>query len=142
MARQDRGETGRGQHVDISLLDAAASLLIYHAQRYLTTGQVRRRTRDEWITMLHDAGVPCGSVRDIGEAMDDPQLDARGMIAAVEHASAGTMRVLGVPIKLSDTPGTVRTAPPLLGQHTEHVLEHDLGLDVGQIAHLRAARVI
>lgn len=92
--------------------------------------------------MLREAGVPCGSVRDVGEAVDDPQLDAREMIAAVEHAAAGTMRVLGVPIKLSEMPGTVRTAPPTLGQHTDKALRNDLGLDEGRLTKLRAAQVI
>jgi crotonobetainyl-CoA:carnitine CoA-transferase CaiB-like acyl-CoA transferase len=210
-----RERTGRGQHVDIGLLDAAASLLIYHAQRYLAKGQVSgrlgnrhlsiapydifdaadgelvlavgnddqfrrfcdaagvgelasderfatnpervrnnqtlrdvlkdplgRKTRDEWIALLRESGVPCGSVRDIGEALNDPQLVAREMIAAVEHASAGTLKILGVPIKLSDTPGTVRTAPPTLGQHTDRVLQDDLGLDTARIARLHTAKVI
>ena len=65
------------------------------------------------------AGVPCGSVRDVAEVLQDPHLDARGMIQEVEHAAAGAVRVTGVPIKLSDTPGAVRTAPPTLGQHTD-----------------------
>ena len=50
------------------------------------------------------------------------------MIETVNHISAGALRVLGVPIKLSDTPGAVRTAPPALGQHTEQILQEDAGL--------------
>ena len=64
-----------------------------------------RRTRAEWIAALGAAGVPCGSVRDVGEVIGDPQLVARAMVEAVEHPDLGTIRVLGVPIKLSDTPG-------------------------------------
>jgi crotonobetainyl-CoA:carnitine CoA-transferase CaiB-like acyl-CoA transferase len=64
------------------------------------------------------------------------------MIAGIEHATIGSLRVLGVPVKLSDTPGAVRTPPPLLGQHTRDVLERDLGLDAAAIDTLRAQHVI
>ena len=83
---------------------------------------LRSRTRREWIGALTAAGVPCGDVRDVPEVMSDPQVLARRMIEAVEHAALGQIKVLGVPIKLSDTPGAVRTAPPTLGQHTERIL--------------------
>ena len=102
---------------------------------------LRERTRAEWIEQLTDAGVPCGAVRDIPDALRDPQVDARAMIAAVEHATAGTVRVLGVPLKLSDTPGSVRSAPPVLGQHTTSVL-HELGITPGECATLRRDGVI
>ena len=85
------------------------------------------RTRGEWIARLKAAGVPCGSVRDLQELFDDPQVAARSMVAEIEHATAGVLKVLGTPIKLSDTPGTIRTPPPVLGQHTESVLVDDLG---------------
>jgi crotonobetainyl-CoA:carnitine CoA-transferase CaiB-like acyl-CoA transferase len=91
---------------------------------------------------LKKAGVPCGSVRDVAEVLQDPQLDARGMIQQVEHAVAGALRVTGVPIKLSDTPGAVRTAPPVLGQHTESILALDVGLTPEEIEDLRASRVV
>ena len=71
---------------------------------------------------LTAAGVPCGSVREISEVLADPQLAARGMIAEVQHATIGQARVINSPVKLSDTPPSVRTAPPTLGQHTVAVL--------------------
>jgi crotonobetainyl-CoA:carnitine CoA-transferase CaiB-like acyl-CoA transferase len=86
---------------------------------------------------LTAAGVPCGSVREVGEVLRDPQLEARDMIAGLEHAAAGTIRALGVPIKLSDTPGAVRTPPPRLGEHTESVLR-DLGFAPDEISRLRS----
>jgi crotonobetainyl-CoA:carnitine CoA-transferase CaiB-like acyl-CoA transferase len=64
------------------------------------------------------------------------------MIAHIDHSTIGALRVLGVPVKLSDTPGDVRTPPPLLGQHTNDVLRNDLGLDANEIERLRAQRVI
>jgi crotonobetainyl-CoA:carnitine CoA-transferase CaiB-like acyl-CoA transferase len=81
--------------------------------------------------------VPCGSVREVGEALEDPQLHARQMIETVDHLTAGAVRVLGVPIKLSDTPGGVRSAPPALGQHTDQILEGDCGMTAARIDELR-----
>jgi crotonobetainyl-CoA:carnitine CoA-transferase CaiB-like acyl-CoA transferase len=72
----------------------------------------------------------------------DPHLVARGMIAAVEHAALGAVSVLGVPIKLSDTPGTVRTAPPTLGQHTDQILRTDLGFTEAEVARLRQSGTV
>jgi crotonobetainyl-CoA:carnitine CoA-transferase CaiB-like acyl-CoA transferase len=99
------------------------------------------RTRAAWIDGLTAAGVPCGAVRDIPEVFQDPQVVAREMIAAVEHATAGAVTVLGVPLKLSGTPGSVRTGPPTLGQHTDRVLT-ELGLSASDIAVLRHDRTI
>jgi crotonobetainyl-CoA:carnitine CoA-transferase CaiB-like acyl-CoA transferase len=114
----------------------------YDALRPLIVARLRTRPRDEWVSALKAAGVPCGAVRGIGEVMQDGHLEARNMIEAVEHAVAGTIRVLGVPVKLSDTPGTVRTAPPALGQHTDRILRDDLGLSPDAIAELRDAGAI
>lgn len=211
MALLARMRTGRGQRVDVGMLDATAALLTYQASIYFATGhtpgrmgnrhptivpyetfpardgdfvvavgndeQWRRfcrvigateladdvrfvtnrarvanyqqlrpllvqrleaRTRDEWVGALKAAGVPCGSVRDVAEVLQDAHLTAREMIETVDHASAGAMRVLGVPIKLSDTPGAVRTAPPALGQHTNRILGEDCGLSGAEIEELRS----
>src|SRR3954452_24759639 len=200
-----RVRTGRGQRVDIGMLDATAALLTYQAGIYFATGttpgrmgnrhptivpyetfhasdgdfvvavgnddQFRRfcsiigaeslatderfdtnrsrvvhynelrpllverlstRAREEWVRDLKAAGVPCGSVRNVAEVLADPQLDARGMIHAIDHISAGAIRLLGVPIKLSETPGSVRAAPPALGQHTNGILE-ECGLSRGEV---------
>jgi crotonobetainyl-CoA:carnitine CoA-transferase CaiB-like acyl-CoA transferase len=209
-----RERTGRGQQVDISMLDGVISLLSYHASIYLTTGGeskrvgnrhatiapydtfttsdgalflavgndeqfkrfcpvaklehlltderfrtnplrvaneaalktliapvLLRRTREEWIHDLTAAGVPCGAVRSVPEALSDPQVTARRMIEAVEHAVLGPLKVLGTPIKLSETSPSVRTAPPTLGQHTNAVLG-ELGVSAADITGLRARGVI
>jgi crotonobetainyl-CoA:carnitine CoA-transferase CaiB-like acyl-CoA transferase len=114
----------------------------YATLRPLLADALRRRTRAEWIDALTAAGVPCGSVRDVAEVLTDPHLEARRMIEVVEHAAAGSIRVLGVPIKLSETPGRVRTAPPTLGQHTAAVLQRDLGLSEQDVERLRRSGVI
>jgi len=215
MALLARVRTGRGQRVDVAMLDATAALLTYQAGIYFATGKtpgrmgnrhptivpyetfpardgdfvvavgndeqwrrfcgaigarelagadrfstnsarvahydalrpllvtrLQSRTRNEWVADLKAAGVPCGSVREVAEVLQDTQLTAREMIETVEHATAGAVRVLGVPIKLSETPGSVRTAPPALGQHTKQVLAGDCGLSEEEIEELRATRVV
>jgi crotonobetainyl-CoA:carnitine CoA-transferase CaiB-like acyl-CoA transferase len=207
-----RERTGRGQVVDVGMLDAVAALLTYQAAIYFATGSAPSRmgnrhptivpyetftaadgdfmlavgndeqwrrfcvaaafendgrfatnrarvsqyaelkpmldrhlskeTRGCWIERFSAAGVPCGSVRDLHEVFGDAQLAAREMVAQVEHPTIGALRLLGVPIKLSETPGSVRTAPPTLGQHTDAVLGHDLNLSSSEIAALRARGVV
>ena len=92
--------------------------------------------------MVRPAGVPCGAVRDVAEVLQDPHLEARGMIQELEHAVVGAMRVTGVPVKLSDTPGAVRTPPPTLGQHTVEILTKDLRFSEAEVQRLRAEGVI
>ena len=101
-----------------------------------------RDTRQSWIERLKAAGVPCGSVRDLHELFADPQLAARDMIATIDHVSIGALRLLGVPVKLSATPGAVTTAPPTLGQHTNAILTRDLGMTADEINALRARKAI
>lgn len=209
------GRTGRGQRVDVSLLDAMASLLTYQASRFFGTGEAPTRAGNRHLSIapydtfdaadgvlvlavgtdgqfqaccrvlglddlasdtrfltndsrvahysilrqlltpaigvrrvgtlvpaLRGEGVPCGAVRSIDEVFADPQLAARDMMPAVTHPTIGEMHVLGVPVKLSSTPGDVRTAPPRLGEHTARVLGGDLGYDETEIARLRDKGVI
>jgi len=97
--------------------------------------------RADLLAALTAAGVPCSAVRSVTEALQDPQLSAREMIVPLEHVSAGGIRVLGSPLKLSETPASVRTPPPALGQHTDAVLR-EIGLSESDIASLRAGREI
>jgi formyl-CoA transferase/CoA:oxalate CoA-transferase len=82
---------------------------------------------------LGAAGVPSAAVRTIADALADPQLAAREMVVPLEHVTAGSIRVLGTPVKLSDTPASVRTPPPTLGQHTREILKNDVGLSEEEI---------
>jgi crotonobetainyl-CoA:carnitine CoA-transferase CaiB-like acyl-CoA transferase len=211
MALFARERTGRGQEVDLAMLDTVAALLTYQAGNYFASGKVparlgnrhpsivpyetfsasdgdfvlavgnddqwrrfcavaglpedprfatnrqrvtnydavrpfiadrlRTQPRQHWIDRLNAAGVPCGSVRNLQELFADPQIQARQMVAEIEHATIGALRVLGVPVKLSDTPGAVRTPPPRLGEHTDAVL-HDFGFSDDAIADLRRQKVI
>jgi crotonobetainyl-CoA:carnitine CoA-transferase CaiB-like acyl-CoA transferase len=114
----------------------------YLELRPLVAARLTPHPRRYWIDKLTAAGVPCGSVRDLREVFSDPQLIARDMIVPMQHAAAGDIRVLGTPIKLSDTPAALRAAPPTLGQHTESVLRQDLGFGHEAIGNLRTTGVI
>jgi formyl-CoA transferase/CoA:oxalate CoA-transferase len=103
---------------------------------------LREWPRASLLSALKDAGVPSGAVRSVTEALADPQLAAREMSVPLEHVSAGAIRVLGTPLKLSGTPATIRTPPPALGQHTDAILEQDAGLSTAEIAALREAGAI
>jgi crotonobetainyl-CoA:carnitine CoA-transferase CaiB-like acyl-CoA transferase len=210
-----RERTGRGQQVDVGMLDATAALLTYQAGIYFATGrtpgrmgnrhptivpyetfpgsdgdfvvavgndeqwrrfcgvigapelrnderfatnrgrvshydvlrpllveELRAKTRADWVAALKTAGVPCGAVREIAEVLQDEHLQERNMIETVEHAVAGAVNVLGVPIKLSETPADVRSAPPTLGQHTDAILRDELAMSEAEIAALRSSGAI
>ena len=100
------------------------------------------RTVGETLDALRGAGVPCGPIHDIGQVLRAPQVLAREMVVDVEVPGAGPTKVTGVPIKLSATPGAVRTPPPALGQHTEAVLESVLGVAPAERAALREGGVV
>jgi crotonobetainyl-CoA:carnitine CoA-transferase CaiB-like acyl-CoA transferase len=114
----------------------------YDELKPLLDQMFRTETRSHWLERLKAAGVPCGAVRDVGDVFADPQVAARGMATTLEHATAGTLRMAGTPIKLSATPGSIRTPPPTLGQHTDAVLTRDLDFTPQDIAALRAQGVI
>lgn len=89
----------------------------------------KAKTIDEWMALLEEAGVPCAPINTVDKVINDPQIKARDMIVELDHPVAGHMKVPGVPIKLSATPGSVETPAPLLGQHTEEILKELLGWD-------------
>lgn len=101
----------------------------------------RDRTTGEWIELLNEAQVPCGTVRSVKEALELEQTRAREMVVQMEDALRGTVKLLGIPTKMSATPGAIRRLPPLLGEHTESVLR-DLGYDPSEIEALEQARIV
>ncbi|MBL1093984.1 MULTISPECIES: CaiB/BaiF CoA transferase family protein [Streptomyces] len=213
-ALQARHTTGRGQHLDISLLDGQLAWLTYVAGGYLTTGTVpgphgsahptivpyqalttadghlmiaagndtlwqrlahvlglaplaadprfatnpdrvrhrehliplleqalSRRTSTEWAQLLDEAGIPCAPITNVAQALASPQASARDMVTEIHHPTAGRLRTLASPLKLSDTPARIRTAPPLLGQHTDEVLT-ETGYSPADIAALHASGAV
>jgi crotonobetainyl-CoA:carnitine CoA-transferase CaiB-like acyl-CoA transferase len=88
------------------------------------------RTTGEWVDLMLAAGVPAGPIQDLAQVFADPHTRARHMVEEIDHPVAGTVRTLGFPLKMSETPLRVRRAPPLLGEHTAEILR-ELGLDGG-----------
>jgi crotonobetainyl-CoA:carnitine CoA-transferase CaiB-like acyl-CoA transferase len=203
-----RHKTGKGQHVDVGLLDGMVSTLTYHALIYLTTGRSPKRagtrhpsivpyesfeakdgfvniavtnqkqwenfcqvcgfpeiaqdsrfaemkarlvnygelrpmierviskmTRAEVFAAMSEVGIPAGPINSVGEIMEDPHIHAREMVQQLIHPDYGPLKVLGIPIKLSDTPGVVENAPPKFGEHNHEVLTAT-GYDAAEIARL------
>lgn len=209
-----RYRTGKGQRIDISLLDSMVSTLTYHALIYLTTGKSPKRmgtrhpsivpyecfqakdgfvnvavtnqkqwvnfcnvlgfpeiaadprfekmkdrltnydalkamidtvistwTRDEVMNRMAAVGIPSGPINTVAEIMEDPQMKARDMVYELVHPEYGPLRVLGIPIKLSDTPGGLESAPPRFGQHNKEILTR-LGYTDANIAVFADSEVI
>jgi succinate--hydroxymethylglutarate CoA-transferase len=95
-----------------------------------------------WLGTLKAAGIPCGMINTVAQALQDPHTQARAMVETVAHPTAGPVKILGIPLKFSDTPASIRAAPPTLGQHSDEILQNMLGYDAVRIARLRANRTI
>jgi len=102
---------------------------------------IKTRDRDEWYEALVKADVCVGKVYDVEEMVDDPQIKHRRMIVDAEHPTHGRVRQIGIAIKLSDTPGTIRSAAPMPSEHTEDVLK-DLGMTAAEIAELQRKGIV
>lgn len=205
----NRLATGKGQHVDASLLESGMAYTLYESATYFATGEVagplgsahrmiapyqafatqdgyinigaanqnnwermcravgradlladarfasnpermvnirsltpimeetfRTQTTAHWVEILERAGVPCGPIYNIEQVYADPHVQSRDMAVELQHPKAGGIRNIGVAVKLSDTPGSVRTPAPLPGQHTDEVLA-EFGYADADIAGLR-----
>ncbi|MFB5283906.1 CaiB/BaiF CoA transferase family protein [Peribacillus sp. Hz7] len=206
--------TGKGQFVDVSLLDGQITLLNHMATGYMATGKPAGRMgsahpsivpyqsfrakdmdivlavannglwtkccqaldwhdlledsrftmnedrvahREELVAIISDrlitmesqeiferldkAGVPCGPIHTIDQILNHPQVEAREMMIDIEHPHVKDLKVPGFPVKLSDTPSSVQRYPPLLGEHTDEVL-NELGYSDTQIKELKRAKVL
>jgi formyl-CoA transferase/CoA:oxalate CoA-transferase len=108
----------------------------------LLAGVFLQRPGAEWIGKLRSAGIPCSIVRNFREVVEDPQCEVRRMFPFIDHQTAGRHRVIGTPVKLSDTPGGPSTPAPVLAQHTRCALKEIFGLDDSVLDDLAARRVI
>lgn len=100
------------------------------------------KPRDYWLEKIVKGGVPGGAVRTVAEALNAPETKARGMISTVPHPTIGDYRMIGSPLRFSETPVVDPTAPPLLGAHTDAVLTEVLGMGADEIGKLRDAEII
>ncbi len=96
---------------------------------------------EDWISLLSKGDVPCGQVRTVKEALELDQTRSRQMVIEMEDALRGHIKMLGIPTKLSQTPGKIRRMPPLLGEHTNEILQ-EIGFSEKEIGDLESKRVI
>jgi formyl-CoA transferase len=100
------------------------------------------RDSGEWLKLLGEAEIPIGPINTIDRVFADPQVLFREMLVEMEHPKVGKLKLVGSPMKLSKTPVQYRIPPPLLGEHTESVLQEVLGYDKEKIARLKEGKVI
>ncbi len=129
------------------LEDARLKTMWGRAQHYdylrpIVENWTKAMDRDEIVQLLIEKDVPVGPVNSVDDIFRCPQVRERQMLVDTEHPIAGRFKIVGVPAKLSRTPGKVRTAAPLLGQHTEEVLQGILGRTPEEIRRLREQGVI
>jgi len=129
-AKDARFTSNRARVENRSVLDGLINAALSHGQA------------DAWLAKLKAAGIPCGKINSVAEALEDAQTAARGMVETIEHPAVGALKMLGIPFKFSATTCSVRRPPPTLGQHSEEILSGDLGLDDEAIADLRRTKVI
>ena len=103
---------------------------------------MKSKNTDDWLNLLEPEGIPCGRINSIDETLNDPQVIHRQMRTQALHSSLGEINLLGSPLKLSETPGEVRRAPPVLGEDTDQVLREVLGYEDSAISALRADGVV
>jgi crotonobetainyl-CoA:carnitine CoA-transferase CaiB-like acyl-CoA transferase len=96
---------------------------------------LRQRSTEDWIAILHQHGVPCGPILNLKQVFEHPQVLHNQMVVTLDNPVAGPRRLLGIPLKLRDTPGEIRTPAPALGQHSQELLL-SLGYSMAQIATL------
>ena len=100
------------------------------------------KTYEEWEAIFLPLGIPFGAINNIAQVVEHPQVKARAALVEMKHPRAGTVKMVGAPVRLSETPGSVRTPSPMLGEHTEEVLRELLGMDQQAVTALRDKGVI
>lgn len=99
----------------------------------------KQRSTEDWVNALETAGVPCGPINTVAQAFANPQVQSRGMQIQLPHPLAGQVPLMGSPMKFSGTPIEHKLPPPVLGQHSEEILEQVLGMDAPAREKLRAS---
>ena len=108
----------------------------------LLEAMTRQKTKAQWLSLLEEAGVPCGPINNIKEVFENEQVIARELQFDMPHPTTGKMKLVANPIRMSKTPVEANLAPPTLGQHTEEILHNRLKLDSEQIHKLRDQGII
>lgn len=100
------------------------------------------KTVEEWLVALESAGIPCAPINTVERVINDPQIKARQMVVDIQHPQAGRIQMVGVPIKMSRTPGAVERPAPQLGQHNKKILREFLGMVDEEIDNLKTQGII
>ena len=100
------------------------------------------KTTQEIVGILEKIRLPCGAVNTIADLIEDPQVKERKMLTEVDFPGIGMLTESGVPIKLSETPGSIDTRPPLLGEHNDEIYSSLLGYNAEKLRQLQAEKVI
>ena len=103
--------------------------------------KLQARTVDEWERFLNEAGIPAGPVYAMDGALDHPQTRHRKMVVERPHSVLGTVSLLGLPVKFSETPGEVHRTPPELGEHSDEILR-EIGMADEDLCRLREEKII
>jgi crotonobetainyl-CoA:carnitine CoA-transferase CaiB-like acyl-CoA transferase len=111
------------------------------ALKALIDEKLQARTVAEWEALFNEAGIPAGPVYALDSALEHPQVRHREMVVERPHPVLGTVSLLGLPVKLSETPGEVHRIPPSLGEHTDELLT-EIGYTEEEIAGLRVQGII
>ena len=134
---------GRRELISDARFRTNADRTANHSELFPILSEIlRQRTTDAWIDALEKIGVPCGPINAMDKVVNHPQVQAREMITQVVHQITGAVEVPGIPIKLSETPGSVNAPAPSLGEHTTAVLTELLGMRLDEVERLRQEGVV